>query len=76
MASASPYLLELFTADHDQKRIENIITYKLNGGYDPNALEILVDYAYTAQLNVRFSEVSFLPSEPSVFKYAVLNITT
>lgn len=60
LASASPYLLELFTADHDQKRIENIIMYKLNGGYDPNALQILIEYAYTAQLNVRYSDVSFL----------------
>ncbi|KAJ8936661.1 hypothetical protein NQ314_012201 [Rhamnusium bicolor] len=57
LASASPYLFELFTTDQDQKRPENIITYKLNGGFDKNALQILIDYAYTAKLDIPDCEV-------------------
>lgn len=59
LASASPYLFELFTADQDknQQRLENIITYKLNGGFDQNALQILIDYAYTAKLTVKYTQV-------------------
>ncbi|XP_045467411.1 influenza virus NS1A-binding protein homolog A-like isoform X2 [Harmonia axyridis] len=56
LASASPYLFELFT-NHELKRSENCITYKLNGGFDKNALEILVDYAYTAKLEVHYKQV-------------------
>lgn len=57
LASASPYLFELFTTDEDQKRPENSLTYKLNGGFDKNALQILIDYAYTAKLCVPYCEV-------------------
>lgn len=59
LASASPFLFELFTNDQDQnqKRLENVITYKLNGGFDQNALEILTDYAYTAKLIVKYTQV-------------------
>lgn len=59
LASASPYLFELFTTDQDQnqQRLENVITYKLNGGFDQNALEILTDYAYTAKLIVKYPQV-------------------
>ncbi|KAL3287512.1 hypothetical protein HHI36_001981 [Cryptolaemus montrouzieri] len=57
LASASPYLFELFTTTQDQKRSENCITYKLNGGFDKHALEILVDYAYTAKLQVNYKQV-------------------
>lgn len=51
MASASPHLLELFTADDETKGAvrENVVTYQLNGGFDIVALEKLIDYAYTAQ---------------------------
>ncbi|KAG8238394.1 hypothetical protein J437_LFUL016830, partial [Ladona fulva] len=54
LASASPYLFELFSADDETKGSarENIITYKLNGVFDKNAFEKLVDYAYTARLEV------------------------
>ncbi|XP_018568306.1 influenza virus NS1A-binding protein isoform X2 [Anoplophora glabripennis] len=57
LASASPYLFELFTTDQDQKRPENSLTYKLNGGFDTSALQVLIDYAYTAKLIVPYSEV-------------------
>ncbi|KAH1006398.1 hypothetical protein HUJ05_007137 [Dendroctonus ponderosae] len=59
LASASSFLFELFTNDQDQnqKRLENVITYKLNGGFDQNALEILTDYAYTAKLIVKYTQV-------------------
>lgn len=57
LASASPYLFELFTTDQDQKRPDNSLTYKLNGGFDTNALQVLIDYAYTAKLIVPYCEV-------------------
>ncbi|CAH1100219.1 unnamed protein product [Psylliodes chrysocephalus] len=57
LASVSPYLFELFTTDEDQKRAENVINYKLNGGFDPIAFQILIDYAYTAKLQVHYSNV-------------------
>ncbi|KAG5891762.1 hypothetical protein JTB14_012496 [Gonioctena quinquepunctata] len=57
LASASPYLFELFTTDQDQKRPENVVTYKLNGGFDQIALQILIDYVYTAKLEIRYSNV-------------------
>jgi influenza virus NS1A-binding protein len=51
LACASPHLFELFTADDENKgsQRENIITYKLNGGFDRIALEKLIHYAYTAR---------------------------
>ncbi|XP_071448802.1 influenza virus NS1A-binding protein homolog A-like isoform X1 [Hetaerina americana] len=54
LASVSPYLFELFSADDESKGSvrENIITYKLNGIFDKNAFEKLIDYAYTARLQV------------------------
>lgn len=58
LASASSYLFELFNTSEDLKRIENVITYKLNGGFDKDALEILVEYAYTGKLNIFNSQVS------------------
>ncbi|CAH1159086.1 unnamed protein product [Phyllotreta striolata] len=33
------------------------MTYKLNGGFDPAALQILIDYAYTAKLQVHYGKV-------------------
>ncbi|XP_022913715.1 influenza virus NS1A-binding protein homolog isoform X2 [Onthophagus taurus] len=56
LASVSPYLFELFSTDHE-KRIENIVTYKLNGGFDKSAFQILVDYAYTGHLQVPTNQV-------------------
>jgi len=51
LACASPHLFELFTADDENKgsQRENVITYKLNGGFDRTALEKLIHYAYTAR---------------------------
>lgn len=57
LASVSPYLFELFTTDQDKKRNENIITYRLNGGFDKSAFELLVDYAYTSKLKVLSHQV-------------------
>ncbi|KAK5647250.1 hypothetical protein RI129_002142 [Pyrocoelia pectoralis] len=57
LASVSPYLFELFTTDQDKKRNENIVTYKLNGGFDKRAFELLVDYAYTSKLKVLSDQV-------------------
>jgi len=59
LACASPHLFELFTADDENKgsQRENVITYKLNGGFDRTALEKLIHYAYTARLEVPNSQV-------------------
>nr|XP_023022272.1 influenza virus NS1A-binding protein-like [Leptinotarsa decemlineata] len=57
LASASPYLFELFTTDQDQKRPENVVTYKLNGGFDQTSLQILIDYVYTAKLEVHYRDI-------------------
>jgi influenza virus NS1A-binding protein len=57
LASASPYLSEHFANDQAQNRLENVVTFKLNGGFDKNALQILVDYAYTAKLDVQYNQV-------------------
>lgn len=57
LASISPYLFELFSSDQEQKRNENVITYKMNGGFEKGAFELLVDYAYTAQLEIPSTQV-------------------
>ncbi len=50
LACCSPYLFELFSADDGGKcSEENIITYKLNGGFEKDSLEHLINYAYTGQ---------------------------
>ncbi|KAJ3649369.1 hypothetical protein Zmor_021117 [Zophobas morio] len=56
LASASPYLSEHFANDQ-QNRLENVVTFKLNGGFDKDALKILVDYAYTGKLDVKYNQV-------------------
>ncbi|XP_059476948.1 influenza virus NS1A-binding protein homolog A-like isoform X2 [Neocloeon triangulifer] len=59
LASASPYLHELFTADDENKSAarENKITYRLNGGLDKVAFERLIDFAYTSRLHVPANQV-------------------
>ncbi|XP_059092667.1 influenza virus NS1A-binding protein homolog isoform X2 [Tigriopus californicus] len=57
LAAASPYLLELFTSRSDRptrKEEEGVtgVIYELNGGFNKEALEILIEYAYTARLTV------------------------
>ncbi len=50
LACCSPYLFELFSTDEGGKcSEENIITYKLNGGFEKHSLEHLVNYAYTGK---------------------------
>ncbi|KAL1501193.1 hypothetical protein ABEB36_006569 [Hypothenemus hampei] len=70
LASASPYFFELFTTDQDQKqqRLENVITYKLNGGFSQHALDILTDYAYTGKLTVKYTQVQAVFSAASRLK--------
>lgn len=58
LASVSPYLFELFSADQEQKRNENVVTYKLNGGFDKTALQLLIEYAYTARLQILNTQVN------------------
>ncbi|XP_017784244.1 PREDICTED: influenza virus NS1A-binding protein-like isoform X2 [Nicrophorus vespilloides] len=57
LASVSPYLFELFSNEVEQKSTENVVSYKLNGGFDKRALQILIEYAYTASLEVPFDQV-------------------
>lgn len=59
LASISQFLFELFSEDKDHKGIESVVTYKLNGGFDKKALMLLIDYAYTAKLQVESHHVSF-----------------
>lgn len=50
LACCSPYLFELFSTDEGGKcSEENVITYKLNGGFEKESLEHLVNYAYTGK---------------------------
>ncbi|XP_035224105.1 influenza virus NS1A-binding protein homolog isoform X1 [Stegodyphus dumicola] len=48
LACASPYLFDLFTAETKGSRNQ----YKLNGSFDFEAFECLVDYAYIGRLEV------------------------
>ncbi|XP_054156662.1 influenza virus NS1A-binding protein homolog [Oppia nitens] len=54
LASASPYLLELFANDQTSSSATTTVNqYKLlAGNYDMEAFECIVDYAYTARLEV------------------------
>ncbi|XP_059608606.1 influenza virus NS1A-binding protein-like isoform X2 [Phlebotomus argentipes] len=55
LACVSPYLMELFSADQQTQNGSgdgSIPSYRLNGGMSKIALQILVDYAYTATLEI------------------------
>jgi len=58
LAAASPYLMELFTSADEgptRKEVEEVaggIVYQLNGGFEKDAIEIIVDYAYTGRLHI------------------------
>lgn len=52
LACVSPYLMELFSAEQNICNDGNIPSYRLNGYITKAGLNILVDYAYTAQLEV------------------------
>ena len=54
LAAVSPYFAELFSSDHgSRKEVEGGgIIYEMEGGFSKEALETLVDYAYTSKLNV------------------------
>ena len=57
LAAASPYWMELFTSEEDQPtrkevEIDGGMLYELNGGFQKDALERLVEYSYTARLEV------------------------
>ena len=58
LAAASPYWMELFTSEEDQPtrkevEIDGGMLYELNGGFQKEALERLVEYSYTARLEVK-----------------------
>ncbi|KAG5681658.1 hypothetical protein PVAND_011072 [Polypedilum vanderplanki] len=52
LACVSPYLMELFSAEQNTCNDGNIPSYRLNGYITKEGLNILVEYAYTAQLEV------------------------
>lgn len=54
LASASPYLFEIFAADCNGGHVCKI---KTNGSFDVDAFEKLVEYAYTARLEVPADKV-------------------
>ncbi|XP_022242439.1 influenza virus NS1A-binding protein-like [Limulus polyphemus] len=54
LASASPYLFELFAADHNGG---HVYQFKSNGSFDFDSFEVLVEYAYTARLVVSADKV-------------------
>ena len=59
LACCSPYLFELFSTDDGGKcSEESIITYKLNGCFEKDSLEHLINYAYTGKC------VEFIRSYP------------
>jgi influenza virus NS1A-binding protein len=74
LACASPHLFELFTADDENKgsQRENVITYKLNGGFDRTALEKLIHYAYTARYRDNTSRMASLVNWADVIHSSVL----
>lgn len=54
LAASSPYLMDLFNHEDEQptrKEVEasNGIVFQLNGGFRKDALEKLIEYAYTAR---------------------------
>jgi len=62
LAAASPYWMELFTSEEDQPtrkevEIDGGMLYELNGGFQKDALERLVEYSYTARLEVPGDQV-------------------
>ncbi len=54
LAAASPYLMDLFSGEKGKptrKEVEtaNGIVYQLDDAFQKDALEILIEYAYTAR---------------------------
>jgi influenza virus NS1A-binding protein len=52
LACVSPHLMELFSAEQETNNDGTIATYRLNGYITKEGLNILVEYAYTAQLDI------------------------
>ncbi|CAG9805179.1 unnamed protein product [Chironomus riparius] len=52
LACVSPYLMDLFSAEQNTCNDGNIPSYRLNGYITKEGLNILVEYAYTALLEV------------------------
>ncbi|XP_039297787.1 influenza virus NS1A-binding protein-like [Nilaparvata lugens] len=59
LAASCPHFLELFHAEDGLKggTRETVVTYHLNGQFDKDALEIIINYAYTARLEVNANMV-------------------
>lgn len=54
LACASPYLFDLFSMEAEGT---HEYRFKLNGGFEKDAFERLVDYAYTARLEIPHNQV-------------------
>lgn len=54
LACVSPHFMELFSSEQESKNghCDDIPSFRLNGGISKAALQILIDYAYTAKLEV------------------------
>lgn len=58
LACCSPYLFEIFNSDNESHGVSHVTFEDL----DPEAVEILLNYAYTAQLVTSFAFEPFLLS--------------
>lgn len=72
LASASPYFRAMFTSCFEETNKECVDIREL----DPNALRLLVDYIYTAQIkitevNVQVNIISFISFTPSSYLESV-----
>ena len=57
LASASPYFFAMFTGEMSESR-QNVVTLR---EIDSSALELLVDFAYTAEIEVTEDNVQVCP---------------
>lgn len=50
LAAMSPYLMELFNSEQPtRKELEGAMVYELNGGFNKSALQVLIEFGYTAR---------------------------
>lgn len=68
LASFSPYFYAMFTTDLAEKR-QSSVTLK---AIDAHSVELLVEFAYTAQIEISDSNVQNLMSVSSIFQVAVV----
>lgn len=68
LASFSPYFYAMFTADLAERRQSNVTLRAI----DPHSVELLVEFAYTAQIEISDSNVQNLLSVSAIFQVSVV----